>query len=393
MGLLVCIGGCSNTKETVPDRAADHVDAPKSEEAVQEVRKLPAPPGLPGPFLVRLENRFPTQFFGTAATESHIAIAYQSDARDVSLCPESELQICFHGIAAFAERTNPNHPVTVKLYESDTQSGARIDAVAAAGNRFVFALNEGIYVGDTHKTSLVITDHNGHIERAIDFGQPQAHVVQTALSSYQKQQLIVCRSVEPDDGRQQLFPRIVCEFLDVQNSKRSAAATIQVDQPVRSLEVASNGSKSLLAWNEGGKLRVAFLDKPDDAVELGASTALRPLVAVGLDEFAVAWQADDGLMHIDRIPFEGEERRSLVLNGVDNRTLGGLVAVSNGYLSTFTHQNTQQVMLVSPDFESWDLVENSSSPRLFSDYASLDITEAHTGKMIWQTAESLVVPK
>ena len=385
--------GCSK-QETVPSTVAD-AEANASEAAAAEdvERKLPSPPGAAGPFMIRLENRFPTQFFGSAATESHIAIAYQSDARDISLCPETELQVCFHGIVVMSERANPNHPVSVKLYESDTQSGSRMDGVVAADNRFVFALNEGIYVGDTPKASLVIVDSSGHIEHAVDIGQPQARVMQTALTGAGKSQVLMCRSIEPNDGRRQLFPRIVCEYYDVKSAKRTPAATIQTDEPVRALTLSSNGEKTLIGWVEGGKLKVAMMDATDQAIDLGASTAVRPWIAAGLNEFAVAWQSDDGTTHIDRIPYTGTERRSLILNGVDFRTLGGLVAVSEGYLSTFTHQNTHQVILVSTDFGSWDLVENSSKPRLFLDYASLEISEAHTGKMVWQTAETLIAPK
>ncbi len=385
--------GCSK-QETVPSTVAD-AESPAADSAPAEAveRKLPSPPGASGPFMIRLESRFPTQFFGSAATESHVAIGYQSDARDISLCPETELQVCFHGIAVISERTNPNHPVSVKLYESDTQSGARMDGVAAADNRFVFALNEGMYVGDTPKTSLAIVDAAGRIERAVDIGQPQARVVQTALIGAGKRQVLMCRAIEPNDSRQQLFPRIVCEYYDVASAKRTPAATIQTDEPVRALNISSNGDKTLIAWISGGKLHAAMMDAVDEKIELGASTAVRPWIAAGLNEFAVAWQADDGSTHIDRIPYAGSDRRSLVLNGVDFRTLGGLVAVPDGYLSSFTHLNTQQVILVSTDFGSWDLVDNSSKPRLFVDYASLEISEAHTGKMVWQTAETLIAPK
>ncbi len=343
--------------------------------------------------MIRVENRLPTQFFGSVATQSHIAIAYQSDARDISLCPETELQVCFLGMSLIAERTNPNHPIAVKLYESDTQSGSRVDDVVAAGNHFVFALNEGIYVGDAQKNTLIITDTAGQIERTVDLRQPNARIVQTALSSYQNNQIVICRGIEPNDSHQQLFPRIVCEFYDIQNAKRTTAATIQSDEPVRTLAVTSNGKHSLISWAEGGKMYAADLTNTDQKIELGASTATRPLIAAGVDAFAVAWQSDNGMTRIDRIPFAGEGHQTMELNGVDYRNLGGLAAVSEGYLSTFTHKNTQQVLLVSPDFEHWDLVENNSNARLFMDYASLDITEAHTGKILWQTAETLVAPK
>ncbi|MBO5753735.1 MAG: hypothetical protein J6S69_08625, partial [Proteobacteria bacterium] len=64
-------------------------------------------------------------------------------------------------------------------------------------------------------------------------------------------------------------------------------------------------------------------------------------------------------------------------------------ATSKGYVFAFRHQNTQQMAIIAPDFERWDLIDNSTKWRMLSDYASLDIQEAHTGKVIWQTVESL----
>ena len=51
-------------------KSATSEDAIEQEaEAIAEAPKLPPPPGEPGPVLIRLENRFPTQIFATAANE------------------------------------------------------------------------------------------------------------------------------------------------------------------------------------------------------------------------------------------------------------------------------------------------------------------------------------
>ena len=189
------------------------------------------------------------------------------------------------------------------------------------------------------------------------------------------------------------MPRIICERYLPQNSQRSPVASIQSDRMVRALDVGCNGAQALLAWIEGGHLKAAFVHNPTDVFDLGLSTANPPHIAAGLDEFAVSWQGDDGNMRVTRIPLEGSDQKTILLNGVQFRSITGMVATSLGYLLAFRHQNTQQVALIEPDFNAWHLVDNSQNWRIFSDYASIDIQEAHTGKMIWQTAESLVKAK
>ncbi len=383
-----CIG-CDGRDNPKPATQEDSQNLP-AEPEVEAPRKLEPPPGEPGPVLVRLEKNFPTQIFGAAASESHIAIGLQADARDVTLCPETGLPVCFRGYGVITERLNPNQPQIVDLYEADTQSGNRIDDVAFSGGRFVFSLNEGRYVGDASRARLVIVDEKATIERVVELNQPGIHVSGAKLSSREDGGLVVCMSYESDEER----PGVMCESMDMTSGKRTSITAIQTKKPVRTFDVSSSVDRSLVVWMDSGQMRAAFLDNMNEVLELGQSTAMQPYVVAGLDDFAVVWQGDDAQLRVDRIPqqagMKSVERRTILLNGLDHRSIGGLVAVSEGYLFVFRHQNTQQAALISADFESWHLLENSESWRMMSDYASLDIQEAHTGKIVWQTAESLV---
>ncbi len=353
-------------------------------------RKLPAPPGEQGPILIRLTDNFPTQIFASAASESHIAIALQSDVRDISLCTETELPICFQGMGVVVQRLNPNQPKAVKLYESDTQSGNRIDDVATDGKNFVFALSEGKYVGDTPVAKLVIVDENAAITRDIVLSAPDIHISRISLNTLNDGRILVCKAYERIPGP----PGLICEKLDISTGKTSPAATIQTQSPIRNFDISIHDEHILAAWIESGYAYAAFLDTPNDKLELGLATAVKPRIAAGLDDFAVIWQSDDAQTHVDKIPVSGAiksiQRHSMLLSGLDYRSIGGIVAVSEGYLFAFRHQNTQQMALISTDFKTWNLLNNSNSWRMLSDYASLDIQEAHSGKILWQTAESIV---
>ena len=389
--LCVCSCACACDSKTP-------VEAPASEAVVESEAaagetvpaKLPAPPGEAGPILIRLQSAFPTQIFASAASEQFIALGMQSDTRDVSLCPKTELPVCFRGFAVISERMNPNQTKSVVLYESDTQSGSRVDDVAAVGSRFVFALNEGRYVGDTAEARLVVVDENASILREVSLSSAELHITQAVLRPWGDSQVLVCASFEPSTGR----PGIKCDAFDLETGKLSGVATIQAKHPVRSFDIGVSGNRALAVWNEAGYEKAVFLSAPGDSIELGLATAARPSVAAGLDAFAVAWQGDDALIHIDRVPFKADlksfERKSLILSGIDHRTIGSLVAMSEGYVFAFRHQNTQQLALISTAFDEWHLVEHSDSWRMMGGYASLDIQEAHTGRIIWQTVESLI---
>ena len=372
-------------------KSATSEDAIEQEaEAIAEAPKLPPPPGEPGPVLIRLENRFPTQIFATAANEKWIAMGIQSDIRDITQCPETEIPVCFEGDAVIVERLNPNNPLRLKLYESDTQSGSRIDDVAASSDRFVFALSEGHYVGDTKKNRLAIVDEKAKLERTLDLMSPQYEVTNTVLAPWSDDRILVCSSIEPTSGS----PGIRCDALEPKSAKLTPVISMYMRQPVRNLDVAVLGEQALLVWIDSGFAKAVRLDKTDEPLVLGQSTAQEVHAAAGLNEFAVIWQGDDAQMRVDRIPYgqslKSLERKMILLNGLDYRTVGDLVAISKGYVFAFRHQNTQQMALITPDFSGWHILENSSTWRFMSDYASLDIQEAHTGKILWQTAESLI---
>lgn len=389
----IWVAGCDSKDSPRSATAPQSLQTESAQAAPEVPRVLPDPPGESGPFLVRMEQGFPNHIFGSAATENQLAITMQSDARDISLCTRTNLPVCFQGKALISDRTNPNQPIILNLYESDTQSGSQIDDVTSVGNNFVFAVNEGLYVGDTQSVSLVISDAAGHVLQNVDLGQPDVRIIGTSLCRYTDAEILVCRGIEPESNREQFMPRIICERYLPQNSQRSPVASIQSDRMVRALDVGCNGNQALLAWIEGGHLKAAFVHNPVETFDLGLSTSNPPQIAAGLDAFAVSWQGDDGNMRVTRIPVDGSEQKTLLLNGVQFRSITGIVATSLGYLIAFRHQNTQQVALIEPDFNAWHLVDNSQNWRMFSDYASIDIQDAHTGKMIWQTAESLVKVK
>ena len=382
---LFSCGSKDSAKSATPEETVDQ-DVP----GVAEAPRFPPPPGVSGPILINLEKHFPTQIFASAANEKWIALGIQSDIRDITQCPETEIPVCFEGDAVLVERLNPNTPKRLKLYESDTQSGSRIDAVAASSDRFVFALSEGHYAGDTRQNRIAIVDETAKLERTINLDTAEYKVDRTVMASWQDDRILVCTSFAPEKGK----PGIQCSALEPKSAKLTQVLSMSMQQPVRSLDVAVYQDHALLTWIDSGFAKAVIFDKPDDILVLGPSTAHEIQTAAGLNELAVLWQGDDAQMRIDRIPYKKTlkelERRMLLLNGLDYRTVGHLTAISQGYLFAFRHQNTQQMALVEPGFSAWHLMDNSNTWRFLSDYASLDIQEAHTGKIIWQTAESLI---
>lgn len=390
--LVFCIAGCDS--KTSPQTATPNaVDAGSS--GVHDVKKaavLEAPPGEPGPFLVRTDTLFPTQIFGAAATPTHIAIAFQSDVRDVSLCKQTQLPICFQGAALLTTRRNPNTVVRVDLYESDTQSGTRVDSVESVGEYFAFAIRDGVYAGDTPRQVLAIFHQDGTASARIDLSQPQARCNQIALAVQENDRVIVCRALDLNDLKSS--HRIDCQSIAAATGKSSPLGSIATQAPVRTLSVIAGFDRLLAAWTSNAHAYAAFLDDPDNVVDLGAATAIRPSLARGVDRFAVAWQGDDGTFKIDAIfptrQNRDDKRQTLILNGVRDRSLGALTAFSQGFAFAFRHQNTQQIAIVDTDMKAWHLADNSTQWRMFSQYGALDIENAHNGKFIWQTVESLI---
>lgn len=392
IAFAMCAAGC-DSKSSVHLAAADAADAEaKNAREPQKLPVLDPPPGDPGPFLIRLDTLFPTQIFGVAATESSIAVAMQSDARDVSLCAQTRLPICFRGTAVIARRRNPNTALRIDLYESDTQSGARIDDVESVGDYFAFAVRDGIYAGDIPKQTLAVYRQDGTPTANIDLTAPQADCRQIALAASGDRRFIVCSALDLNDlGASH---RIACRSIDAATSKSDDLGHISAQAPVRSLDIATGFGRTLAVWTAQAHAYAAFLDAPENIADLGPATAVRPSVACGADRFAVAWQGDDGTSRIDAIfPNENDapvNRQSLVLSGAIDRSVGPLAAFSHGYAFAFRHQNTQQIGVADPDLGGWHLVSDSDDYRMFGQYGTLDVQNAHNGKLIWQTVESLI---
>lgn len=378
--------GCDSHQKTqtaMPD-TVEHLDTPP------KIVKLPPPPGNPGPFLFRLEAFFPSQVYGAAATKDYVAIATQSDVRDIALCPQTQLPVCFVGSAWIAPKLNPNTPVRVPLYESDTQSGTRIDDIQSTDNAFFFAIQDGIYAGDALKQNLVMTDPTGLRSSTIDITIPKALCNQTALASLPDNSLILCQAIDRNDIK--ASHSVSCRRFNAKTSTLAPIVDIDTKSPVRTLTIAHGFDKTIAVWTSSAHAYAAFLDDPTVIADLGPATALRPSVAVGIDRFAVAWQGDDATYRIaafdPNVAIKPE--KSLVLNGVKNRTIGGLAAFSEGFAFAFRHHNTQQIAIIHPEFDSWFLADNSNSWRRFSQYGALNISDAHNGNIQWQTVESLI---
>ena len=391
--LVFCVFGC-DTKSSPNPATPNAVDVDSTgAHDVEKVATLSAPPGEAGPFLVRSDALFPTQIFGFAATETHIAIAMQSDVRDVSQCVQTQLPICFQGAALLTTRRNPNVAMRVDLYESDTQSGARVDGVESVGQYFAFAIRDGVYAGDTPRQSLAIFHQDGTTTARLDLTSPQAKCHQIALAAQEDNRVVVCRALDLNDLKSS--HQIDCQSVGIATGKSSHLGSIATQAPVRSLSIIEGFDRILVAWTSNAHAYVAFLDVPDNVIDLGASTAIRPSLARGADRFAIAWQGDDGTFKIDAIypakQNRHDTRQTIVLNGVYERSLGALVAFSRGYAFAFRHQNTQQIAIVDADLKSWYLADNSTQWRMFSQYGALDIDNAHNGKFVWQTVESLIL--
>ena len=365
--------------------AADvQVEAPETQPLAP--KQLP-PPGEPGPFLLQITDQFPTQVFGSAATNDYFAVAIQGDVRDETLCPQTHLLTCFRGVAYIVARMNPNTPRLVSLYESDTQSGSRVDDLASASNRFVFAINEGHYAGDSLASSLLVVDQGGTPERTIPLNSQTQTTIQTALVSGEEA-LSACFVVKENASQNKTSIR--CEEINPVTGSRGTLMNWSFDVPVRSLDIARLHDDLLVVWNAGGHIYASFSDDAQNAVDLGEATTLRPIVAAGHEQFMIAWQDASMQTRVTRLTRSEPPKKSLALSGVSHRSLGGLVPTTSGFVLAFRYENAQQLAVIEPDLSAWNLVEGSTTWRMLSDYASLDIQEAHQGKIYWQTVDSLI---
>jgi len=374
-------GSQTSNSPTSPD------EVPSEAVEVSAPPKQLPPPGEPGPFLLQITDQFPTQVFGSAATTDYFAIAIQGDARDVTLCPQTQLLTCFKGVAYIVARMNPNEPKAVPLYESDTQSGARVDDIAAVGTRFVFAVNDGAYVGDKRTASLVVADQTGKVERSLSMDVQNQVVLQSALVGGETE-VTGCSLLR--DAAAGTSYTIHCESLNPISGSRSALFNWSFATPVRSFEIAQLKDDLLVVWTAGGRLYASFSDDPMNGFDLGTASAVRPLVAAGHEQFVIAWQDENLQTRVTSLTRNEEPKKSLALSGITHRSLGGLVATTAGFVLAFRYENAQQLAVIEPDLSAWNLVEGSATWRQLSDYASLDIQDAHQGKFLWQTVESLI---
>lgn len=391
--LFAACGSKDRAPNTAPE--AGKIEATET-VAASQITKEEAPAGEPGPFLLQLSENFPTEVFGAAATTSHFAVAMQTDTRNITQCPQTELAICFRGIAYISPRSNPTSPRPLILYESDTQSGARVDDLLASKMKFVFVVNEGAYVGDTRQASLILSDLNGLSDFRMPLNPEDGIILQTRIDSLADDSILACHIVaNVVDNVIGDAKTISCDKIDIHSTppKRSKISDYRFSTPVRSLALASLDDQALVAWTAGGRAYAAFINTPRRLIELGAATAQNPIVVKGHGGFLIAWQGDDNIIHMTRVDKNAENIKTIKLNGIENRSLNGLAANKDGFITSFRHENTQQLALILPDLSEWHLIENSTHWRKFSNAASLDIHEAHTGSIIWQTAYSLVNAK
>ncbi len=388
---LLCLAAMSVacSSGTPPQNAQDQLADPSSSVHVQ-APELPDPPGPPGPFLIRLQDLFPTQIFDSAATPTHIAMAMQSDARDMSLCPVTGLPICYLGSAVIASRQNPSAVARVQLYESDTQSGSAIDDAIATDSRFIFAIREGMYVGDSPAASVAIVNQNAQIEHRIDMAGENIELSQIALASDTDDAFVACSS-RTLRGISKSYD-IQCDRIEVRTGRRIPVHTFRLSSPARAVALATLHAQTLVTWISHGHAFAAWLHAPQTVADLGPVTAMRPKLAAGLDDVAVMVQTDDAFIRVERFSpnedISSNQRPYLLLNGVRYRSIHGPVAVRQGFVIAFRYDNTQQIALIDKNFKTWHIVENPLSWRRFDDVGTIDISEAHAGKFLWQTAQS-----
>ena len=385
--IVILAGSCGN-KAPSDATESSQAAAPGVPEPPPPPKQLP-PPGEPGPFLLQMSDLFPTQVFGSAATNDDFAVAFQGEVRDETKCTETQLTVCFPGAAYIAQRMNPNEPKMVKLYESDTQSGACVEDIAAVQDRFVFGVTEGVYAGDIRTSRLVVVDRSATAERVIELNPQGQLVTSLSLAPWEGTQYVACMLTQPElPGRS----HIRCEMFDVSSASRKPIFDWPVSVLPRSIAAAAFKGDLLVAWTAGGRLYVAFSDAPENTMDLGPATAARPLIAAGHEQFVIAWQGDDAQTKLVRLTRTTKPSEALTLNGVDHRSLGGLVATVPGFVLAFRYGSAQQLAVIEPDLSAWYLAEGSKSWRLLSGYGALNIQDAHQGKLIWQTAESLIEP-
>lgn len=394
LSLTLVTTACGNKTKGL--NAASEAVNEKEDIAASDIAIETAPPGEPGPFLIQLTENFPTEVFGAAATASHFAIATQTDTRNIANCPLTDLAICFRGIAYVSPKSNPTNPRPLVLYESDTQSGSQVDDLVASKMSFVFAVNEGAYVGDTRQAKLVVADLNGSSDFQIPLNPPDGIILQTRIDASKDNKILACHIVaDIVDDIIRDAKTITCESIDIHSTptKRSKISDYRFSTPVRAIDLASSQDQALVAWIAGGRAYAASLNAPRQLIELGAATALNPIVAKGHGVFIIAWQAEDSLIHLTSVDKDMKNVKTIKLNGIENRSLGGITSNKDGFLTSFRHENTQQLAHIAPDLSEWQLIDNSKHWRMFSNAASLDLQDAHNGSIIWQTAYSLVKAK
>ncbi len=382
ISLVLLVSGCNKTSVS-PEVADEIVEV---EPELPPPPKQVLPPGEPGPFVLQMNELLPTQVFGSAATPDFFSVALQGDVRDITRCTQTQLTVCFKGGAYITERMNPNEAKFVQLYESDTQSGARIDDLVATNNRFIYAISDGIYAGDTRNASLVVVDTAAKVDKTIALNVADQIIDQVALVAGDED-YVACTLSHAEQGHSP--SQIRCEqFLG--DGSRQTLFIWSFDVQPRSFDVARLDQDLLITWTAGAKLYAAFSDEPQNIMELGTATATRPALAAGHKQFMLAWQDAETQTRVVRLVRGEAPSQSLVLNGLTYRSIGGFVPTVPGFVLAFRFENAQQLAVIEPDLSAWNLVEGSKTWRQLSGYAAIDIQEAHQGKILWQTADSLI---
>lgn len=383
--LLLCLllSACSKT----PGHTDATSELPADTQAQANTIPIQSPPpGDPGPFIVQLQDKLPSRIFSVAANISHIAITYQTDVSDITQCLDTQINVCFKGFLTLATRQNPSQQKTIEIYESDTQSGAQILDLIPTQDGFALLYNNGRYVGDETQNRLLMLSNNGEPSLNVTLEEQSSKLV-ASLASLADDNILLCTAknsaTPPQINCQKLYP----------TGKMEPIAQLSSPTTIHHLTIAASKQKLLLAYTNASGLHAVFLDAPQQSIDFGPTTAQKPLIAQGHGAFLLMWQDDQAQLRASRIQDDAQHTTPITLAGLQYQLPQGLAAVPAGFLFAVNEGKMSNVALINPTADTWFLLDNSNVVRLIQGISALNIQNARLGKLVWQTAASLVAAR
>ena len=366
----------------------------------------PIPPGEAGPFAISEFIGEVNDYGYAAATVSSALVIYRAVVPGKE-CVEGRAERCTQWLAALRPRQADAVARSVRLFESDTPSGARLEDVAGGLKRFAIVGREGIYEGDTRRLLFKMLDEHGrHINGAslvpddvLSYGGAVTHVG--------KDRFLACWSGPPRARGTGLRDdlRVWCRLLGSNGRAQERVEATKGLKKGRFLvpALAWRGDRGLIAWvrNETLEVRsvsVDGLDKKAQPVAIsadGQAVPKTPLLVAGHGGYLVIWQAPNGRLQLRRLDKNGEPEGAIA--GV-HETLAryvfpdGAAALPEGFMLSVRSGGGSRVLLISPTGQGIREIprKKGASRLLFDGISALHVYVEPAFRLKWRLAASLI---